>query len=244
MLAKARGLVMRQLCGWVLLLTGVWLSGTTWAADDNDAVQEGLAELNEFIGQFKGTAGPDKTSKPETWSENMAWSYKFAKGKPPALAITVEKGKYFEKGDLRYLPDSKKYELSLVMVDKKATNPVVLTGELKKGYLTLEGTDAKTGDAHRLVMSTNNDGARLIFKYELKGKGKSQFAKIYDAVQKKEGAEIAGGGKKPECIVTGGLGTMAVTFGGQTYYVCCTGCRDAFNESPEKFVKAFKEKKK
>ena len=37
---------------------------------------------------------------------------------------------------------------------------------------------------------------------------------------------------------------MTVSFGGKTYYVCCTGCRDAFNEDPEKFVKAFEKKKK
>ncbi|MGL4465489.1 MAG: YHS domain-containing protein, partial [Planctomycetia bacterium] len=23
---------------------------------------------------------------------------------------------------------------------------------------------------------------------------------------------------------------------GKTYHVCCTGCRDAFNDDPEKFI--------
>ena len=43
--------------------------------------------------------------------------------------------------------------------------------------------------------------------------------------------------------MTGGLGTIPVTYMGETFYVCCTGCRDAFNEDPAKFVKAYKEKK-
>ena len=30
---------------------------------------------------------------------------------------------------------------------------------------------------------------------------------------------------------------------GETFYVCCTGCRDAFNEDPAKFVKEYKKKK-
>ncbi len=38
-------------------------------------------------------------------------------------------------------------------------------------------------------------------------------------------------------MVTGGAATIAVSYGGQTYYVCCTGCRDAFTAAPEKFVK-------
>jgi YHS domain-containing protein len=30
---------------------------------------------------------------------------------------------------------------------------------------------------------------------------------------------------------------------GETYYVCCSGCRDAFNENPEKYITEFKAKK-
>ena len=50
--------------------------------------------------------------------------------------------------------------------------------------------------------------------------------------------------KKVECIVTGGLGTMPVMYKGVTYYVCCSGCRDAFNETPEKFINEYNAKKK
>jgi YHS domain-containing protein len=31
---------------------------------------------------------------------------------------------------------------------------------------------------------------------------------------------------------------------GVTYYVCCSGCRDAFNEDPEKYIKEYEAKKK
>jgi YHS domain-containing protein len=37
---------------------------------------------------------------------------------------------------------------------------------------------------------------------------------------------------------------MPVTYKGKTYYVCCTGCRDAFKENPEKYIKEFEESKK
>jgi hypothetical protein len=29
---------------------------------------------------------------------------------------------------------------------------------------------------------------------------------------------------------------MTVTYNGKSYPVCCTGCRDEFNENPEKYV--------
>ena len=41
----------------------------------------------------------------------------------------------------------------------------------------------------------------------------------------------------------GGAGTMTVSYNGQTYYVCCTGCRDAFLAEPEKFIAKAKAKK-
>lgn len=44
--------------------------------------------------------------------------------------------------------------------------------------------------------------------------------------------------------MTGGLGTQAISYKGVTYYVCCSGCRDAFNENPEKYIKEFEARKK
>ncbi len=46
-----------------------------------------------------------------------------------------------------------------------------------------------------------------------------------------------------ECVVTGGAGTIAVTHNGQTYYVCCTGCRDYFNDDPEAVLAEYRAKK-
>ncbi|NBS91117.1 MAG: YHS domain-containing protein [Planctomycetota bacterium] len=36
---------------------------------------------------------------------------------------------------------------------------------------------------------------------------------------------------------------MPVSYKGETFYVCCSGCKDAFVENPEKFIKEFKAKK-
>ncbi|MBI3832649.1 MAG: YHS domain-containing protein [Planctomycetes bacterium] len=48
-------------------------------------------------------------------------------------------------------------------------------------------------------------------------------------------------------MVTGGLGTISVSYKGQSYYVCCGGCKQEFNDNPEKVLaeaKARKEKEK
>jgi YHS domain-containing protein len=86
-------------------------------------------------------------------------------------------------------------------------------------------------------MNTLADGVRFSFKLERQEGGRGLFANAFLMNGNKEGESLAGGSKKPECIVTGGAASIAVSYQGKTYYVCCTGCRDAFNESPEKFLK-------
>jgi YHS domain-containing protein len=34
---------------------------------------------------------------------------------------------------------------------------------------------------------------------------------------------------------------MQVTHKGKTYYVCCSGCRDAFRDEPEKYIREYEE---
>ena len=69
----------------------------------------------------------------------------------------------------------------------------------------------------------------------------SQFS-LCDRGRADQGGRIAGRGdvpasERPKCIVTGGAATMTLTYKGRTFPICCTGCRDEFNENPEKYIK-------
>ena len=44
------------------------------------------------------------------------------------------------------------------------------------------------------------------------------------------------GAPQVECIVTGGKGTIALTHKGQTYYVCCSGCKGVFDDDPDAVI--------
>ena len=62
----------------------------------------------------------------------------------------------------------------------------------------------------------------------------TQFSRDGEVGYTREGTKLAEERSDgPECIVTGGKGTMSLTYKGQTYWFCCTGCRDAFKEDPE-----------
>ncbi|MBL8823139.1 MAG: YHS domain-containing protein [Planctomycetia bacterium] len=81
---------------------------------------------------------------------------------------------------------------------------------------------------------------------ETKPKDRRLYAKTFQVGATREGESLAGAAKSsgPECVVSGGLGTTKVMHKGETYYVCCSGCLDAFKDDPEKYIKEFKAKKK
>jgi len=70
--------------------------------------------------------------------------------------------------------------------------------------------------------------------YQSRAPHQRQFARVAEVGYTRQGTRLAEeGGDGPECIVTGGKGTMKTQYKGMTYYFCCTGCRDAFLEDPE-----------
>ena len=227
-----------------LLIAFAFIGGICWAGDDDDdaSPKGALQALNEFIGEWKGNGAPEKrrVERGESWDETVSWSWRFKKD-DVWLTLAVKNGRYFKSGELRYLPDSKRYQLTAVdKLDKK----LIFTGANKDGYLTLERVDPDSKETQRLTMNSAGDGLRFIYRYAHKPEGRTLFTKDYLVACTRAGESLAGKENKVECPVSGGLGTMPVSYNGKTYYVCCSGCRDAFNENPEKYIREFEAKKK
>ncbi len=224
------------------LLVAACLGLTGTAADTKDAAKakKALQDLGEFIGTWNATGEQKVNGKATLWKETQTWGWRF-KGTDSWLAVEIKDGKFFKSGELRYNVGKKAYELTATDNDNKAS---LFTGELKRGKLSLEAKDEKTGDNRRLSINTAAEGIRLIVQYDLQEGGKGIYETVYKMAGNKDGESLAGGGsKKPECIVTGGTGTMTVSYMGKTFYVCCSGCRDEFNDNPKKYVDAFEKKK-
>jgi hypothetical protein len=210
------------------------------AAEKGDSPREALQEVQEFIGGWKGAV--DKGG--QAWKESANWSWRF-KGKDVWMSVDMPDGKVFKTGELRFLSDKGKYQLKLT--DAKDKEAVYL-GELKKGTLTVERINPETKDTEQVKLNTAGGGVRLVYTFSTKPADRTLYKKDYQIAYTKEGeafgaGSVVGGVKGPECVVTGGLGTMAVSYMGATYYVCCTGCRDAFNEAPAKILAEYKARK-
>ena len=225
-----------------VLLVGLFLTAACALAigstGETMSAKEALQELQDFVGGWKGNGTSERDSK-AIWKENAAWSWKF-KGEDSWLVIDFGESKTYKSGELRYLTDKKVYELKIT--DKKDKS-MVFQGTLKKTTLTMERVDPDTKETQQLKLNSAGGGDRLVFTYSIKPENRTAYNKEWQIAMTREGVTLAGK-KGPECILTGGLGTIMVMYKGTQYYVCCSGCRDAFNENPAKVIAEYEAKKK
>jgi hypothetical protein len=222
--------------------TLVLLAAPAPGAPAKPTPREALQAFNDLIGSWRGTGEPSGTREEKLkgfWQETIAWQWQFKKGEVWLLA-NFTKGKHFTSAELRYLPERDAYQLKAVTPAKET---LTFEGKLVKRRLTVERTDAKTRQGQRLVFSLLHFN-RYLYRYEVRPPEQEVFNLVYQVGATKQGVAFASEGDKPECVVSGGLGTMPVTHKGKTYYVCCTGCRDAFNDDPEKWISEFEDRKK
>ncbi len=203
--------------------------------------KEALRPFNDLIGSWRGTGEPygSRAEKQKGfWEEKIAWQWQF-KGEDAWLLADIDKGRHFTRAELHYLPARDRYEMKLTTPAKEV---LTFEGELKDKQLTLERQDADKDETQRVVLSLLHAN-RYLLRYDVRGAQQKAFAPRFRVGATKEGVAFAGGDGGPECIVSGGKGTIRVSYQGKTYYVCCTGCRDEFNAEPEKYVKEYEAKK-
>ena len=153
----------------------------------------------------------------------------------------MKQGKLFKQGTLRYLPAKEKYQLTLL---DKADKARVYEGDFKKGTLTLDGPDPDGKSTRRIKVNIAGGGIRLVWTLYQRPEGRTVFNRHFQLAYTKDGESFGASAKKIECVVTGGLGKIPVSYMGGAYYICCTGCRDAFNENPAKIIQEYLARKK
>jgi hypothetical protein len=201
-----------------------------------------LAPLGGLVGVWNGTGMPSGTREEQQkgfWTETITCEWQF-KGDDAWLKLDFAKGKHFLAGQIRSLGDAQEFQLILTTKDK-ATQ--AFTGLLKGKVLALTRDDPDTKEVQKIVVTMLHEN-RILYRYDVKPPDKGLFYHKYTVGATKEGVPFAVGDGKPECIVSGGLGVMPVSYMGKTYYVCCGGCRSEFNDNPKKYVEEYEAKLK
>lgn len=241
-------------------------------AERMSADKAALAPLQAFVGGWRGVGQVRRGSSQGAWTENADWSWKFADGRA-AIVFEAPQGKYYRSGQLRPGKQAGTFELAASapigaeddQSDRAAGEEEALAdqpADKNKGDHGIDRFVGKLDKNHQLVLVTERpeksdqadavarvsirtvaDGDRLIVLYEKRLPGQDRFARLAEVGYTRKGVAFAGGSGQPECVVTGGLGTIEVEHAGKKYYVCCTGCRDLFQDDPEGVLAEYRERR-
>lgn len=193
-----------------------------------------LKPLNSLIGDWRGVGQVKRGSRQGAWSEktSIAWDFSL---ESPAIVIIAEDGKQFQQ--LRLMWDKPTQKIRLLQKTESGTNS--FSGQMPTDWpekLVLESAEDKDGSMLRCTIQQLKD-IRATVLLEKRSSAEGTFRRVSEVGYTRAGTQLAvPGGNQRKCIVTGGLGTIPVTHDGKTYYVCCQGCVQAFNDSPAAII--------
>jgi YHS domain-containing protein len=229
-------------CAAVLMLALVNAADKPAAAPKSDphvkAAKEALAHFNSLIGGWRGIGQPRRGSSSGSWSEKAEWVWDFSRPEP-AIRYDVKRGKLVKSARLTFDDKTNLFRATVTLADGATRN---YEGKLTDDRLVLVSKPDAKGDVHRMTLSLLNE-KRTTVLFE-KGRASARaLSRVGEVGYTREGTRLAVEGLDgPECIVTGGKGSIAISYHGQTYYVCCSGCKQAFEENPEKVLAEYKQR--
>jgi hypothetical protein len=216
------------------------------SADDanNDASrrradQQALEPLGMLIGQWRGVGQPQRGSTKGAWIEQSDWAWQF-EGGGAALVFSAPESKSLTSGALTRGEKEGEFHLNAKTAAGESVRYVGRQNE--DGSLSLTAAKAPEDAPARVTIRQVADGKRLVVLYERRS-GEDRFTRLAEIGYTRKGSGFGQGSSQIECVVTGGLGTIPVTYQNKTYYVCCTGCRDLFNDDPESVLADYRARK-
>jgi YHS domain-containing protein len=199
-----------------------------------------LAPVKGYVGSWKGAGSAKGDAAKGSWSEESEWTWEFSGGRA-ALAFSSPNGKYFSAGRLEPGEKEGTFNFNGTLPDKKTVQK--FSGAIdKEGDLVLTDSSSANDRPARVTLSLVAKGKRIIMTYQKKA-GPDRFMPVGEVGMTLKGSGFGKDADQRECIITGGAGTITVSYKGQTYYVCCGGCKTSFLEDPEKELAAYKKRK-
>lgn len=208
-------------------------------ADSGSQPSPGLLQpLNSVVGSWRGIGQPKRGSRKGAWQETTVCRWDFTDNQP-AIRFDTDKGKQFESLILTVVPSKKQLVLKQ-RIDKETAHTYhgPLPAKWPQKLLLMTEPD-ETGVSYRCTIEQLKD-IRLVLLFERRAGPRGSYRRVAGIGYTRSGHKLAeGNGNQRECIVTGGLGSIAVSHKGKTWYVCCEGCRQAFGNAPDEIIAAY-----
>ena len=220
------------------------------------AIRQMLKPFQVLVGTWRGITnkahGGDKVIDSTQW----AWDL-LTDPKHPALVMSSKENPHVHTARLTYLPEQENFQL--IMVEGQGQR--IFMGNFSKPVEDVPGDNDKLQRTYKLEMTeeasaTSKELFRFVFNQQennrylleiYRKKGAGVFVRIDTVATQREGTSFALSdsdyGEKT-CIISQGLGTIQVSYQGKSFWVCCTGCKAAFEEDPVRWITLWEQKKK
>lgn len=215
-------------------------------AERVESARAALKPLQILIGNWNGTSLKALLDQP-----NWAWDLK-TDPKQPSLSVKSEKG-HIRDGRLTFHPATQEFEMTATDGEGKQR---IFRGNFSQDVQDVPGDDKKLQRTYKLeltepqadaegeqwrIVINQQENNRYILELDRK-RGSGKFLRVDTVNTQRVGTSFAAGdsdyGEKT-CVVSQGLGTISVAFKGKSYWVCCSGCKAAFEDEPEKWIAKF-----
>ena len=194
-----------------------------------------LEPLQSLVGGWKGVGQRVRGSNRGAWIEEADWRWDFSGG-ASAIVFAAPQSDFVVTGRITVGADD---SLHLKTSSRDGTQ-TTYSGKRDDDGAVVFNADADSsavdGLPARISIRLRADGARLVVLLERRNAADGAYTRLAEIGYTRRGSDFGQGGGKPECVVTGGAGTIPVTHAGVTYYVCCSGCKELFEAEPEKIL--------
>lgn len=231
---------------------GTASTGTSKKPHNINDVIAALKPLQVVMGKWEGVLKSGGAPESHEWVWDLTTDKKY-----PALSLSVTDGNFFKSARITFDPTSEKYRMETVDEEEIVRQ---FEGGFDEEPADEPGDDGKT--LHRsfklklteipdeglstrweYVFSQRNNNRYQLLASRARGSAK-RFT-LRDVIgSQRSGTSFAQADDDygdRTCVISQGLGTIEVSYQGKSYYVCCTGCRAAFEDDPEMWIARWEE---
>lgn len=216
-----------------------------------------LKPIQILLGQWRGTTRRQFGEFKAVDSHEWLWDLQ-SSPEEPALVIASDKSPYLHSGRLTW--DLAEQQFVLTGEDTDGTART-FRGNFTEEPHEVMGDDDKPQKVFRLELEQNapddsgeqwqlaivqQENNRYLLEVGRR-RGSAAFSRHDTVSTQREGTSFAlsdSNYAERTCIISEGLGTTELKYKGRSYWVCCSGCKAAFEEDPATWIARAAERQK
>lgn len=214
--------------------------GLVLSACEESSLDQRIAVLSPIafgVGDWQGTSQPRRASSQGAWREQVTVQWQFSDSRT-SLRFQFHSGRLLEQLEL-FSDDHgmqpelrlREQENSLLLVAASSPDNSTAAADPEANTWMFQTPD--DASRHRRVTIRRLRAIRLLILVEQRAAANAPWRRMTEYGLTRQGFSLAAGtARKQECIITGGRGTITVIYAGESYPVCCDGCRKIFRSDP------------